>query len=210
MGYQELWTEIRRLRGDLSAFAIHFTRTRTNSDDFDLDWPPAPPTPAVEVLAEILNGNQLKGGTRGIRGGYRCVCFTETPLRFVYPLIPHVEGRYEPYGIAVRKKWLFDCGGRPVIYQPEDEMQYLDPAIRFRHAKYQPRVDEAVWEPGSADFTWEREWRVQTDSLAIDKGTVIALVPTEAEKQLLIPLLADPAWDIRCIEEVIARQANRT
>ncbi|MDD2540339.1 MAG: hypothetical protein PHH28_04760 [Desulfuromonadaceae bacterium] len=80
--------------------------------------------------------------------------------------------RYEPYGIAVRKDWLFQRNGRPVIYQPDSEYPLLPPQLQWRHVRY---------EPPNVDFTWEREWRVQCDELQIAPNEVLVLVRSVQE-----------------------------
>jgi hypothetical protein len=79
--------------------------------------------------------------------------------------------RYKPFGIMVAKAWLFERGGRPVIYQPDAEFELLHEGQRFRHVRY---------EPGSVDFTWEREWRIQTSELQLDPGETTLVVPNRS------------------------------
>ena len=76
--------------------------------------------------------------------------------------------RYSPFGILVRKDWLFRLGGRPAIYQPEAEFELLPETVRWRHVRY---------EPGAVDFTWEREWRVQCDELRLEPANAEIVVP---------------------------------
>jgi hypothetical protein len=76
--------------------------------------------------------------------------------------------RYKPFGVMVGKEWLFEQGGRPVIYQPASEFELLHERQRFRHVRY---------EPPTVDFTWEREWRVETDRLELDPARVSLVVP---------------------------------
>ena len=56
------------IRDDLSDKLIHLA-PGSNYDD------------AANVFSAILEGVQLVGGTGCIKGGYRCVCFSEAPLR---------------------------------------------------------------------------------------------------------------------------------
>jgi hypothetical protein len=71
----------------------------------------------------------------------------------------------------VSKSWLFACGGRPVIYQPDADYDLLHDSHKFRHVRY---------EPDSADFTWEREWRILVDELPLIADEATAVVPTRA------------------------------
>ena len=69
------------------------------------------------------------------------------------------------------KRWLYVKGGRPVIYQSDEEFTLLHEKQRFRHACY---------EPDDVDYTWEREWRIQTDELALDPTESTLVVPNRA------------------------------
>src|SRR5262249_8008394 len=61
------------------------------------------------------------------------------------------EAKYRSYGIAISKKAVFDAGGRPVIYLPDAEGDWIPSDQKWRHVRY---------EHGRVDFTHEREWRV--------------------------------------------------
>ena len=78
--------------------------------------------------------------------------------------------RYAPFGVMLRKKWLYERGGRPVIYQTESEFSLLHAEHQFRHVRYQPGT--------ISDHTWEREWRVKIDALSLEKSEVTFIVPT--------------------------------
>ena len=148
------------IRDDLSNKLVHLVR----GDTMDM---------AFEKFESILNEGRLRGGTGYIKGGYRCVCFTETPIsKLGYVLAnPDVASmRYRPLGIMVDKRWIFEQGGRPVIYQPTSDYDKLPEEFRYRH------VCLELDRPGTpVDLTWEREWRVRTDELTLppDKTTVI-------------------------------------
>jgi len=66
------------------------------------------------------------------------------------------------------KQFVFGAGGRPVIYQPEVEYALLHADQRWRHVRY---------DPPHVDFTWEREWRVRCNSLAVEPTTAVIIVP---------------------------------
>lgn len=158
-------------RRDLAALAIHWTRTDPGGF---LDE--APRRDARTVLEQILGESFLRGGNRFIRGGHICVCFTEAPLAEMVSLFASAAAageanalRYEPFGVGVPKEWLFQRGGRPVIYQPDAEYERLPAEIQWRHCRYEP--------PG-VDFTWEREWRIPTDRLDLDRAQTWVFVPT--------------------------------
>ncbi|HLE18050.1 MAG TPA: hypothetical protein VI728_07170 [Syntrophales bacterium] len=146
------------IRDDVSDNLIHLSKDTT-----DLT--------AANALLSILKEKKLRGGSTFIKGAYTCVCFSEAPIgKLAYILAePSVNGiRYKPFGIMVGKKWLYERGGRPVIYQPDAEFELLCEGQRFRHVRY---------EPDKVDFTWEREWRIKTDELELNPDITTVVVP---------------------------------
>lgn len=125
---------------------------------------------AAETLLKILCDWELQGGTDFIKGGYRCVCFTEAPVGAFH----QKYGKYQPFGLKFHKADVFELGGRPVIYQRESEFGFLAPEIQWRHVTYDP-----VSSDGHKDFTWEREWRLCTDKLNLAQLSVTVVVPTK-------------------------------
>lgn len=151
-------------RPDLTPNLVHFIRGET-------------PHEAYATLRRILDERRLLGGTGYIRGGYRCVCFSEAPLPFLgYALTRPAQGgrQLQPFGIVVPKVYLYDIGGRPVLYQSEAEFLLLPEAIRWRHVRYEPTTDPPI------DFTWEREWRVRVDELLLDPAVVYVVLPSRS------------------------------
>lgn len=143
-------------RADLSNDLIHWVKGESNEEAF-------------EVLRRIVSEQRLRGGTGDIKGGYQCVCFTEAPQTTFHDVI----GRYRPFGIRISKRWLYSQCGRPVIYQSEDEFEGLGETHRWRHVRYEPDREPPI------DFTWEREWRIQTDSLPLPPGEARLVLPHE-------------------------------
>ena len=91
-------------REDISAYLVHFIR----GDSYDQ---------AFQTLTSIVSGSQLLGGTGFIKGNYRCVCFSEAPIKALGQMLMRsgVHGvKYKPFGVILTKKWLFEQGGRPV------------------------------------------------------------------------------------------------
>ena len=161
------WMDI--VRRDIGSLVVHWTRSK-----YDLDAPKSEPPQqdALKVLTKILDEGMLRGSDSFIKGGYKCICFTEAPISEIAPLFKTFKvlenQRYEPFGIAVDKKWLFQKGGRPVIYQSDAEFDLLPETMKWKHSLY---------EPGEIDFTWEREWRVHTESLKLDPARTMVIVP---------------------------------
>lgn len=165
-------------RRDMGNLLFHFTRrpdAPVKIGSATLSNGPA------SVLWKIAVDGFLLGGDGYIKGGHKCVCFMETPISEVasiFHLARETAGlkmrpRYEPYGVAVTKDWLFERGGRPVIYQSESEYGSLPEPLRWRHVRYEPH--------NGIDFTWEREWRIHTDKLVLTPEQVLFVLPTAKE-----------------------------
>src|SRR5262249_40852438 len=90
--------------------------------------------------------------------------------------------RYKPFGVLASKRWLFERGGRPVIYQSDEEYDVLPDAVRYRHVRYEPTREPPI------DFTWEREWRACTASLALNPQSVRIIVPASEYAAELVRL----------------------
>jgi hypothetical protein len=163
-------------RIDISNYLIHFTK----GESTEL---------AYQCLRKILSEKRLRGSGETIKGRYPCVCFSEAPLvALTNGLInPRSYSKYSPFGILVTKQWIFEQGGRPVIYQADDEFAELSEYHRWRHMRY---------EPPRIDFTWEREWRICSDQLDFDIGTASIVVP-------------DDEWSKRLVDEHTLEQDHR-
>ena len=146
------------IRDDLSTKLIHLTR----GDNLEN---------TVRNFIKILKEKKLIGSTKDIRGGYKCICFTEAPVsKLALVLSMASDMRYAPLGVIIDKNWLYSQGGRPVIYQSNDEYEYLPEAIRYRHVRFEPTRE--------IDYSWEREWRVKVDELPLDPTTTTFIIPT--------------------------------
>lgn len=156
------------IRDDLSQKLVHLTRGDT-------------PEVAASIFESILEQRELLGGDGNIKGGYRCVCFSEAPVSKLANILatPGPHGmRYMPFGVMVDKTWLFSKGGRPVIYQPDSEFELLHESQRFRHVRYEPN--------DKVDYSWEREWRIRINALPLEPNETTLVVPNRAwEKWLL-------------------------
>jgi hypothetical protein len=179
----ELAKRIRLVRRDVGSLLFHFTRkpkepfvVAPTPDGGSRSWPAS----AGAVLHKILHEARLTG-TGTWTHGERCVCFTEAPIQefnAIFSLVAIASSeqqrpRYEPYGIAVSKKWLFSKGGRPAIYDHPDAFDCLPLSERYRFVPYDPTAN--------IDFTWEREWRVKTDHLDLDPRETLVVVPSSDE-----------------------------
>ena len=145
-------------RDDLSSKLVHLTKGTWEE--------------AAATFQNIIDEKRLKGGIGGISDNLRCVCFSEAPISKLSVILADRSQhgfRYAPFGVMIDKHWLFEQGGRPVIYQAEEECELLHREQRYRHKTYEPAK--------GIDFTWEREWRIQIDELNLDPSQATLVVP---------------------------------
>jgi len=156
-------------REDISDKLIHFTTGETLENAFDR-------------IHTIINKSRLIAGNGFVKGGYRCVCFPEAPVAALEHglLNSSAYSRYSPFGIMFEKRWIFEQGGRPVIYQPDSEYDALPESHKWRHVRYEPNAEEPK------DFTWEREWRILTDELNFNASVAAVVVPDRDWAERLI------------------------
>lgn len=156
---KSLMSRIRLVRRDIGDLLFHFTR---KPETTSVSWSTGKggittvPSSTFAVLRKILSEGELKG-TSNWTYGQKCVCFSEAPIvefNSIFSLVAIAASkqerpRYEPYGIAVSKKWLFETGGRPVIYDHTDTFGKLPKDLKYRFVPYDPGK--------GIDYTWERE-----------------------------------------------------
>ncbi len=149
-------------RQDISDKLIHFIKGKNEE--------------AFQHLLNIAKEGRILGTSEKIKGGYKCVCFTESPLISLKDGLVNTDAysRYSPFGVLFDKSWIFGKGGRPVVYQADEEFDVLPESHKWRHVRYEPNRDKPI------DFTWEREWRIQCDFLQIDPSVAVIVVPDGA------------------------------
>jgi hypothetical protein len=147
-------------RADFSHSLVHLTRERKKysspkpGEIIKLERTFSP----FEVPKEILVSGVIRGGTRYVKGGMRAVCLSEIPLAALHHFTTPPErelATYRPYGIAFSKRTIFDVGGRPVIYIPDTEGDWIPIAQKWRQVRFE--LDKEI------DWTHEREWRLLGD-----------------------------------------------
>lgn len=155
---------MRGKRIDLSDRVTHLIRN-TNGEEA-----------AADTLYKIATDQHLKGTDNAVIGGDSVVCFSESPLSEYTKESTH----FQPFGISIKKSYLFSLGGRPVIYQPKEEHKYIDGSIIWKVVSYSPT------EEGWIDWSWQREWRIKTEALFLDPEQAIFIVPTEEHRDILL------------------------
>ena len=138
-----------------AAMLTHFTRRSVEGD-------------AMDNLVAILRSGVIRGSTRMVRTKRAVVCLFDAPLAELNRLlVPNNRRRYEPFGIAIDKRYAFLMGARPVIYIPWPEAcQLLDAQELWRVVA----IDLDQTPP--LDWTFEREWRVAEQLKLPGQGTV--------------------------------------
>ncbi len=143
-----------------TALLTHFTRSARTSS-------------AIDNLVAILSSGAIRGGRRMVRGGRPTVCFFDIALPGLSAILkPENRRRYEPFGVAVDRRYAFKMGARPVIYMPWREARAaIAPAELWRVVSLEIERNPPV------DWTYEREWRLPGD-LPLQPGLCVALVET--------------------------------
>jgi len=152
-------------RPDMSDKLIHFTSGRDEEAAF-------------ANISSILRDRAIHGSTEKIKGEYRCVCFTEAPIAALGRGLVNLSefSKYQPFGVIYEKAFVYSQGGRPVIYQSDEEFNLLPESLRWRHMRYEPIVIPPAVRP--TDFTWEREWRAQCKAFAVEPLVAKLVLPT--------------------------------
>ena len=125
----------------------------------------------MDNLLAILSDGVIRGGRRMVRGELRLVCMFDVPFAELGKhLARRNRRRYEPFGIAVDRRYAFRMGARPVIYLPLREARdVLAPREQWRVVNLE--FDRTP----PTDWTFEREWRVPGD-LPLEPSSCAALV----------------------------------
>jgi hypothetical protein len=142
------------------AMLTHFTRASTSAT-------------ALDNLVAILKDGVIRGGSRMVRGARPAVCMFDVPIADLRTLLDRRNRRrYEPFGIAVDKRYAFTMGARPVIYLPWREAEKILAAEESWRV-----VSLEIDKTPPIDWSFEREWRVAGD-LKFEPPLAAALVET--------------------------------
>ncbi len=105
-------------RPDLTPYLIHLTKA-------------SPKRTALENLISILQDGVIqrtdsfiKSASR--RRGVKAACFMDVPFAALkYVCSSKNAKRYQPYGVVVKKRSVYEQGGRPVLYLSDKERKEL-------------------------------------------------------------------------------------
>lgn len=161
-------------RNDYSPFLYHWIKpaSKVTSPKHAMDE-------AYSVMQQIFECGYLRASGKDTFKNIESICFSESPKE----VMRHQSSKYLPFGFAFEKEYIFELGGRHVIYQTKEEADILPPSLHWRHVTYDPS-DIAASKPDGVNFTWEREWRLNDSTLNIlDCHSVI--VPNQDYKEML-------------------------
>jgi hypothetical protein len=160
-------------RIDICAQVTHLTKRSPSQNAFDV---------LIEILTtHILNGSTTTSGF--ITGNRPAVCFMESPLYsicqnidFEQKIFTGMAGsgrrRYEPFGLMFPKEYIYQNGGRPVIYDnTNDAKLYLNQNEWWRIVKFDLTDTNNI-----VDWTHEREWRIP-DNFDFDVKLATVILP---------------------------------
>jgi len=143
-----------------AAMLTHFTRRSAGGD-------------AMDNLVAILRTGIIQGSTRMVRTKRAVVCLFDAPLSELNRLlVRNNRRRYEPFGIAMDKRYAFAMGARPVIYMPWPEASKM-----FDEQELWRVVAIDLDQTPPLDWTFEREWRI-AEQLKLPHEGAVALVET--------------------------------
>ncbi len=146
----------RGLAGASGGMLTHFTRA-------------SHPAAALDNLAAILSAGMIRASTRMIRTRRPVICFFDAPFEHLARVFDRrARRRYEPFGIAVSKRYAFRMGARPVIYLPWKEAAAILPETELWRV-----VSLDLNRRPAVDWTFEREWRMAGDLNLGARDTVV-------------------------------------
>jgi len=174
------WRDRISRRSDISMGIVHLTK---GNDELS----------SIQVLIKILKEQKLIGSTNQVINGAQCgficgnhpvVCFQDVPLHSLSENIlfeqhireddPNSPKRYTPFGLRFDKRYIFQKGGRPVIYEKTDVAKSFLPEEEYW------RIVRLDLDNGNNIIDWihEREWRIKGD-LEFELGQVEVLLSNE-------------------------------
>ena len=155
MGISKTVKEVFAMREDLSQYVYHFTKNRN----------------AKDILENILCDRAIKDVKRN-----KYICFTEAPITMLPSMFrlfkKNADPMYAPYGVGIRKEYLYKLGGRPVIYGTSDDKKMLPKELQWRFVYLYP---------DSYDFSWLREWRIPAAQVDLTYENCFAVVDTKKD-----------------------------
>lgn len=180
----ELWRKRHVERSDLTTELVHLTRSKKTEGR------------ALDSLFEILESGKLIGSTTSsgsIVGDTPAVCFQDAPLSAVGQNCwfeqtfreenTWAKKRYDPTGVIIPKTYVFDKGGRPVIYDTTSEAKsYLPREKWWRIVNFDLSDTDNI-----LDWSHEREWRIPNE-LYFEISDVVLLFANNDHVKIFIDM----------------------
>lgn len=159
MGYDlKKWKERLAERSDLSSQVIHLTK-ESNID--------GEKTSALTNLKKIVTEHTIEGSNNKgyVVGNKPAACFQDAPLYAACQNTyfeqkyrksnPKAKTRYSPIGIMFPKEYVYEKGGRPVLYEKTCVAKKILPKDDWwRIVNFDMSDEDSI-----IDWTHEREWR---------------------------------------------------
>lgn len=148
--------DILNSREDLSDYLFHFTKGEN----------------ALVTLTKIYDDKKLLDiNMSGV------ICFTESPITLMASMFDifsrYKNPMYSPFGVGIKKDYLYKIGCRPVIYGSCEDLKLLHEDIKWRFVEYIPY---------KKDMSWLREWRIKKLEIKLLPSKTIFI--TETRDQL--------------------------
>lgn len=193
MGFNvDKWQRRIQSRTDISGFVYHLTKA-------ELDENGKVTTHALDRLIKILKEGKINGSTSEsgfITGNRKAVCFQDAPISGIVQDVAHENMyrdelggkiRYTYVGIAFPKTYVFQKGGRPVLYEEKEiAKKILPPEEHWRIVDFNISNKNNI-----IDWTHEREWRMPVDEFHFDIEKATVLLPNQHRYKELIEKMSE-------------------
>lgn len=189
---KDKWIKRIKSRTDVSAYVYHLTKAEVDDDGKKV-------LDALGRLLKIVSERKINGSTTKsgfITGDRKAVCFQDAPITGIVQNVLHENDyreelggktRYTYLGIAFPKPYIFQNGGRPVLYEEKElAKKFLPKDEWWRIVDYNLSNEKKI-----VDWTHEREWRMPTDEFHFDLSKAILLVPNSSRHNQLIKKLPE-------------------
>jgi len=150
-------------RDDNSDYLYHWIKNTRRWKDTENAYDDAFVSMESIIEDQFIYSGEAMGLTRN-----SCISFTES----VKSEIIRDRSLYQPFGFEFRKIDIHNLGGRTAIYSPSEEKAELGEKHQWRHVKFDLNDTSNGKEKGH-DFTWEREWRLNSSRLSLLECTGI-------------------------------------
>lgn len=203
MGFNhEKWGKRIQARSDMTGYVYHLTKPVTDANGTVL-------LNEVERLAKILQERKLNGSSTQsgfITGDRKAVCFQDTPISGLVQNVYHEKvyhnelggkNRYSYAGLIFPKIYIYNMGGRPVLYERSDIAKSILPSnehwriVDFNFSDLNNIVD----------WTHEREWRLPLDEFHFTLENTTILIADQHAYRYLMELL--PADDLKRVQGIV-------